>query len=74
MTIWAAKSAFEENEKGSLEVSKAADFIILSHDLMTVPEDKILQTEVLETYSQGEMVYQHPLWKTQKKEASAATK
>ena len=57
MTIWAAKSAFEENEKGSLEIGKAADFIILSADIMTVPEEKILQTEVLETWSQGELMF-----------------
>src|SRR6476620_11144390 len=34
MTIWAAKAAFEEREKGSLENGKAADFIIVDTDLM----------------------------------------
>ncbi len=57
MTIWAAKAAFEENEKGSLEVGKAADFIVLDSDLMKVSEDKILQTKILATYLNGEKVF-----------------
>ena len=57
MTIWAAKGSFEENEKGSLEVGKSADFIILNQDLMTVPETEILNTKVLETWSIGKAVF-----------------
>ena len=57
MTIWAAKSAFQENEVGSLEVGKSADFVVLNQDLMEVAEDKILQTKVLETFSNGKKVY-----------------
>jgi len=57
MTIWAAKAAFQENEIGSLETGKSADFIILNQDLMTVPEDQILETKVLETYSNGKKVF-----------------
>lgn len=56
MTIWAAKAAFEENEKGSLEAGKSADFVILDRDLMVVPEKEILGTKVLETWSNGEKV------------------
>lgn len=37
MTIWAAYSNFEENEKGSIEVGKFADFTIYDKDMMTVP-------------------------------------
>ena len=59
MTIWAAKAAFQENEIGSLEVGKSGDFIIVDQDLMTVPEVKILDTKVLETYSSGKIVYQN---------------
>ncbi|MEJ7626439.1 MAG: amidohydrolase [Ferruginibacter sp.] len=56
MTIWAARSAFEEKEKGSLEKGKYADFIILDKDLMKCKEKEILQTQVLWTYINGEKV------------------
>ena len=58
MTIWAAKSNFEENEKGSLEKGKFADFVILDADLMKVAPEKILDVKVLKTFLGGEKVYQ----------------
>jgi predicted amidohydrolase YtcJ len=57
MTIWAAKSNFEETEKGSLEKGKFADFVILDRDLMKAAENDILQTVVLKTFLGGEKVY-----------------
>jgi predicted amidohydrolase YtcJ len=57
MTIWAAKSNFEEIEKGSLEKGKFADFIILDKDLMKIPEKDILDTKVLMTWVGGKKVY-----------------
>ena len=41
MTIWAAYSNFEENEKGSIAPGKFADFVILSDDIMTIPTKEI---------------------------------
>jgi predicted amidohydrolase YtcJ len=58
MTIWAAKANFEENEKGSLEKGKLADFIILDTDLLTADPSKILKTVVLKTFLNGELVYE----------------
>ena len=59
MTIWAAKANFEEQEKGSLEKGKFADFIILDTDLLKVDASGILKTVVLKTYLNGEMVYEN---------------
>lgn len=58
MTIWAAKSNFEEQEKGSLEKGKLADFIILDSDIMKEAPEKILQIKVLKTFVGGEKVYE----------------
>ena len=57
MTIWAAKAAFEEKEKGSLEKGKAADFIMLDTDLMNCETPAILKATVLRTYINGEKVF-----------------
>jgi len=56
MTIWAAYSNFEENEKGSIEAGKFADFIILDKNIMEIPEDEILTTTVEQTYLAGKKV------------------
>ncbi len=57
MTVWAAKANFEENEKGSLEKGKFADFIILDKDIMNIEEKEILSTRVLATFIGGEKLY-----------------
>jgi predicted amidohydrolase YtcJ len=56
MTIWAAYSNFEENEKGSIEEKKFADFVILDKDIMKIPENEIPETKVLDTYLSGKKV------------------
>lgn len=58
MTIWAAKANFEEKEKGSLEIGKFADFVILENDLMKASDQEILNNKVLKTYLNGEKVYE----------------
>lgn len=57
MTIWAAYSNFEEDEKGSLEVGKFADFIIMEEDLMEIKTAEIPNVQVEETYVGGKQVY-----------------
>jgi len=57
MTIWAAKAAFEEKEKGSLVAGKWADLILLDQDIMKCRPEDILKTTVLRTFINGEQVY-----------------
>lgn len=56
-TLDAAFGAFEERIKGSIEPGKLADFTVFSKDIMTVPEDEILKTEVVMTIIGGKIVY-----------------
>jgi predicted amidohydrolase YtcJ len=57
-TIWPAYAAFEENEKGSIEVGKLADFTVFSNDIMKIPGWEILKTRCVTTIIGGEIVYQ----------------
>jgi len=57
MTIWAARAAFEENEKGSIETGKYADFVICDNDIMTIPEEMIFRVKVEKTFISGEKVF-----------------
>lgn len=56
MTIWAAFSNFEENEKGSIEIGKLADFVILDENIMEVEASKIPYIKIIDTYVNGEKV------------------
>jgi predicted amidohydrolase YtcJ len=57
MTIDPAYASFSESILGSLEPGKRADFVILSQDIMEVPINKILETQVIATVIDGEPVY-----------------
>jgi predicted amidohydrolase YtcJ len=56
-TLNGAYSAFEEDVKGSLTPGKYADIVVLSKDIMTVPEEEILEAEVVYTIVGGEVRY-----------------
>ncbi len=57
MTIWAAIANFEDHHKGSLEVAKYADFVMLDSDIMKTPELNILSANVVITVLGGKVVY-----------------
>ena len=57
MTIWAARSGFEEDLKGSIEPGKLADLVVTNTDLMIAPESELFRIQVQSTYSGGEVVY-----------------
>jgi len=58
MTIWSAYGNFEENRLGSIEVGKAADFVVLEKDLMTAPANELRELKVNKTYVAGEKVFE----------------
>lgn len=57
-TLWPAYAAFEENDKGSIEAGKLADFTVLSADIMKIPEPEILNTRCVMTVIGGEVAYE----------------
>lgn len=57
MTSWAAKSSFEENEKGAISPGMWADFVVLDTDLMEATPEEVLNAKILSTWSAGERVF-----------------
>jgi predicted amidohydrolase YtcJ len=58
LTIWPAYAAFEEHQRGSIEVGKWADLTVLSADIMRIPEPEILKTQCVLTVVGGEVAYE----------------
>jgi len=58
LTLWPAYAAFQENERGTIEVGKLADFTVLSADIMQVPEAEILKARAVMTIIGGEVVHE----------------
>ena len=61
MTIWPAWQHFEEKIKGSIEVGKLADLVVLSDNPLKVTEDRIDDLKVLETFKEGKSIYKRPV-------------
>jgi predicted amidohydrolase YtcJ len=59
-TINNAYLTFEENQNGSLEKGKLADFIVLDRDILTCPLDEVKEIQVDATYLGGKLVYAKP--------------
>jgi len=59
MTIWAAIANFEENKKGSLQVGKYADFVILDKDILKLGPTAFSDLKVIATYISGEEVFRY---------------
>ena len=53
MTINAAYQHFEDDIKGTIEVGKQADLVILSEDPLSIHPEKLLNVKVVATYSKG---------------------
>jgi predicted amidohydrolase YtcJ len=56
-TINTARAAFEENTKGTLKVGKFADMVVLTEDILTIPEDRIPSARVAYTVVGGKVRY-----------------
>ena len=57
MTLWPAWQHFEENDKGSLEVGKLADLVVLSEDPLRAAPASLAAIEIVATYKEGRAVY-----------------
>lgn len=60
LTLWPAWQHFEEEVKGTIEVGKFADFVILSENPLVVPGERLADLEVVETIKEGVSVYRRP--------------
>jgi hypothetical protein len=58
MTLDAAYGSFAEDAKGSIEPGKVADLVVLSQDILAVPDDALLDTQVLATIVDGTILYE----------------
>ncbi|MEZ6073190.1 MAG: amidohydrolase family protein [Pirellulales bacterium] len=65
MTEWAAEQYGEEDSKGTLEVGKLADLVILDKDPLQVEAMAIRDIKVIETLKEGETIYPAPAGREQ---------
>jgi len=55
----AAYASYEDKIKGSIEVGKLADFVVLSEDILTIDPDNIKNVKVDMTVFDGEIIYEN---------------
>ena len=56
-TLWPAYASFQEDDLGTIEVGKKADFTAFSVDFMTAPAEQILEAETILTMVDGNIIY-----------------
>ena len=59
MTINAAFQHFEDDIKGSIEVGKLADLVVLSEDPLSIPVNELLELKIMATYSHGKEIFKN---------------
>jgi len=59
-TLWGSYAAFQEDQKGSIEVGKWADLVVLDRDIMRIDASEIPDVKVLRTMVGGDFVYENP--------------
>lgn len=57
-TIWAAFAGFQDNDKGSIEIGKLADLVIVSGDPLTASHDRLADMQTDVTIVDGKVAYQ----------------
>ena len=58
MTGWAALACFREHDLGQVTPGHRADFTVLDRNLLTVSEEDLLETRVLQTWIGGQLVFE----------------
>jgi predicted amidohydrolase YtcJ len=71
MTLWPAWQHFEERDKGSIEVGKLADFVILSRDPTQGDPNTIDRIQIAETIKEGVSIYRRPAAEPRKTASTA---
>jgi predicted amidohydrolase YtcJ len=60
MTLDGAYASFQERELGAVEAGRRADLVVLSHDIMRMPAEDLLQARVVYTIVAGKLAYRAP--------------
>ncbi len=60
LTLWAAYQHYEEANRGSIEVGKLADFVVLDKNPHSIPIEKLADLKVMQTIKDGKTIYTAP--------------
>jgi predicted amidohydrolase YtcJ len=71
-TSWGARAIFAEDDRGSLEAGKYADFVVIDRDYMSCPDIELENIKALQTYIGGELVYEFSAERSSKPQIKGA--